>query len=253
MSETKTTTKTDIIKVSPSQILLFKRCPRAWYFKYVMKVKEPYRPWLSAGNDFHLCIEHTYMKIRGDDIKKKRYFDQEWIDLVNLGFEKEILTVPNNFLLEHPVKFEIVEGVHMNGIADFVNVSENKIEDHKTLKSWQYAETEETLIKNLQLMVYAYWYLKKLPKKKYVYLRHNQFHKNAPETSKFTEVKVSRKKVESFWETEVVPYVEQMRDLKTNTDENAFEYDLERCGDYGGCSFLGNCSVGVKPEPKPSE
>lgn len=246
VERTLTKSKTKIITLSASQLQLFKSCPRAWYWKYVMKVKEAYKPWLNQGNSFHLCIEHTYMKIRGDEIKKPKYFDQDLLDLVDIGFEKGILTVPDNFLLEKEIKMPLCEGAKLKGFVDFINVDDGKIEDHKTVGSWQYAETEETLKNNLQLLIYAHWYLKKVKSRNNVTLKHNQFHKNAPETSKSVEVKVSRDYVENYWNTEVQPYVEQMVEMKTNTDENAFEYNLGACDNYGGCSFLGKCSVGVK-------
>jgi CTP:phosphocholine cytidylyltransferase-like protein len=59
-------------------------------------------------------------------------------------------------------------------------------------------------------------------------------------------VKVSRKYVDTYWEEEVMPYIDQMIEMKTNTDEESFDYNLDACGNYGGCSFLGKCSVGVK-------
>jgi hypothetical protein len=243
-----TNEKTKKIQLSASQIILFKSCPRSWYWKYVMKVKEPYMPWLNTGLAFHLCIEHTYMKIRGDEIKKPKYFDEDLIDLVNIGFDKGILEVPNNFLLEHNIKVPLCEGAYLKGIIDFVNVDDGKIEDHKTVSSWKYAETEETLKNNMQLLIYAKWYLNKVKTRKSVYLKHNQFHKNAPETSKSVEVKVSRDYVENYWEKEVMSYVNQMIEMKTNTDEKAFDFNLDSCGNYGGCSFLDKCSDGVKKE-----
>jgi len=236
--------KNDIL-LSASQIILFKRCPRAWYWKYIRKEKEPFRPWFLEGRNFHGCIEHAYKKITGQEIKKQRFFDESIVDLVEIGFEKKILIIPDKFLVEHAIKkFPICDGAYLNGFIDFINISDGKIEDHKTVKSWQYAETEKTLKVNPQLLIYAYWYFSRLKKRKSVYLRHNQFHKNAPETSKFTEVKVSRKYVENYWETEVLTTAKKMVKMKPIMDEEAFEYELGACGDYGGCSFLGKCSVG---------
>lgn len=233
--------ETPDILVSVSQISMFKACPRSWYWKYVMKVKEPYKPWLTTGINFHSCIEHAYMKIRGDEIKKPKQFDEDLVDMVNIGFEKKILTIPDTFLLEHAIKFNACEGAYLKGFADFINVSEGKIEDHKTISSWQYAETEETLKDNFQLLVYAKWYLDKVKTRKTIFLRHNQFHKNAPETSRAVEVEVTRQDVEDNWYNNALPYIKQMVALKKNTDEKAFDFNQESCGNYGGCSFSNVC------------
>jgi hypothetical protein len=186
------------------------------------------------------------MKIKGMEISKPKLFPEDIVDLVNIGFEKGILNVPDNLLLEHGIRMPLGDTAYLKGIIDFVNVDDGKIEDHKTISQWRYAETEETLKKNLQLLIYAKWYLTKVKNRNFVILRHNQFHKNAPETSKFVEVKVSRKYVDTYWEEEVMPYIDQMIEMKTNTDEESFDYNLDACGNYGGCSFLGKCSVGVK-------
>ena len=231
----------DDILVSVSQISMFKACPRSWYWKYVMKTKEPYRPWLNTGINFHLCIEHAYKKIKGEKILTEKTFDSDIVDMVNIGFKKKILTIPNIFLLEHNIKFPVCEGAYLKGVADFINVSDGKIEDHKTISSWQYAETEETLKNNFQLLVYAKWYLDKVKNRNSIVLKHNQFHKNAPDTSRSVEVKVSRKYVMDNWETNALPYIKQMVALKKNTDENAFEFNQDACGNYGGCSFTEIC------------
>ena len=230
----------DPLVLSASQISLFKRCKRAWYKRYIEKIKEPPKPWLIYGVNFHDCIEKIYRKILGEEVQQKEY-DQEIIDLVNEGFRKEVLYVPNKFIPEKEIKFKINEHASMRGYVDLIDVSNGKIVDHKTIKGLSYALTEEDLKQDLQLNIYGYWYLQTLKEKDHVYYRHNQLHKFTPEHSKFTEVVVSRKYVETYWETQVLPYVNEIVDLRSRLDLKEYTCNTNACDDYGGCFHKPDC------------
>jgi hypothetical protein len=217
--------------LSASQISLFKRCKRAWYLRYVEKIKEPPKPWLKKGNDFHRCIE----KVEDD------YFDSDVIEMVKIAFNKEILYVPNKFLIEHPIKFNVNDMASIRGYVDFLDVSNGKINDHKSISSKKWALTEETIKTDLQLNIYGFWYLQKIPNKKHVYYRHNQLHKIDPDLSSFIEVKRSRDDVMDYWCNEIKPIIDEIVDLYLNCEKKNYLCNLDACKDYGGCGYELTC------------
>ena len=227
------------LRLSASQLSLFIACKRKWYFRYVEKIKEPYRPWLKAGLDFHQCIENCFKKLAGEDVGID-YFDNDIRDMVKIAWEKGIIYVPDTHIVEKKIALPINEHAEMTGFIDLLDVTDGKIIDHKTFKRPMDCLTEQDLKENLQLMIYAYWYLYKLDKKKGVWLRHNQINKIDPEASKYTEVWVSRKHVETYWNENILPVVEELVEMQGQEKEK-FTCTLARCGDYGGCPYQDNC------------
>jgi hypothetical protein len=227
------------IKLSASQLQMFTACKRKWYYRYVEKIKEPYKPWLKAGLDFHQCIENCFKKLAGEEVEVE-YFDNDIKEMVKVAWEKGIIYSPDTHVVEKKIDIDINEGAEMIGFIDLLDVSNSKIIDHKTFKRPQDCLTEDDLKNNLQLMIYAYWYLLKLDNKKGVWLRHNQINKIDPESSKYTEVWVSRETVEDYWAENVVPVVEEILDLQ-GAEKEKFTCTIARCGDYGGCSYQKHC------------
>ena len=228
------------LRLSASQISLFKRCKRAWYLRYIEKIKEPYKPWLTTGVNFHSCIEGIYKKILGEEVKEK-YYDRELIDMVRDAFDKGVLYVPNKFIPEKRIKFDINEHASMIGYVDLIDVTDGKLNDHKTIKSSKWALNEDQLKEDLQLNIYGYWYLKKIPSRKHVWFRHNQLHKIDSDLSTFVEVKVSRDDVYQYWETEIAPLVDEIVELKIESEKSKYICEQKSCGDYGGCGYKDNC------------
>jgi hypothetical protein len=230
----------NIIKLSASQISLFKRCKRAWYLRYIEKIKEPFKPWLKDGINFHACIEDVYKKILGQEVKEG-YYDSEVVDMVRTAFDLGVLYIPDKFIPEQSIKLKLKEDVQMIGYIDLVDVSNGKINDHKSIKSKRWALTEEQMKDDLQLNIYGYWYLNKLPSKKFVWFRHNQLNKIDPELSEFVEVKRSRDEVFHYWEKQVKPFVDEIVEMRREASKSDYTCDLSACGDYGGCGYKPNC------------
>lgn len=227
-------------RLSASQIGLFKRCKRAWYLRYIEKVPEPPKPWLEKGKKFHACIEDIYNKKLGKEVKEKIY-TSDITEMVESGFESGVLYYPNKYLVEHEVKIDINEYAWLIGYIDFLDVSNSKIVDHKSVKSKKWMLTEKDLAENLQLNIYGYWYLNKIPNKKFVYYRHNQLNKQIPDECEFVEVKMKRDDVIDYWNTEVMPCVDEIIELKRQATKEKFLCNRGACGDYGGCDYKKNC------------
>lgn len=228
------------LRLSASQLSLFKSCKRAWYYRYVEKVKIPKKPWLQTGIDFHECIENKYKKLLGEEVKDIIY-DSELVKMVDFAWEQGILYTPNKFLIEKEIKIPIDEKIHMIGKIDLLDITNGKIVDHKTVKSKKYALDENDLRKDLQLNIYGYWYFLKLPQKKCVYYRHNQLHKIASDLTTYTEVKVSRDSVEKYWNFVVLPIVYEVQKYAEHKTKEHFPCNLSNCSNYGGCDYKYNC------------
>jgi len=94
---------------------------------------------------------------------------------------------------------------------------------------------------DLQLNIYGYWYLKKLPKKKHLTYRHNQLNKINVEGSLFTEAEVHRDDVFHYWETKIMPAINEIWDMYQSCEKYKYVCNLQSCGDYGGCTYLKHC------------
>jgi hypothetical protein len=234
------------LKVSASQILSFRNCKRFWYINKVLGIPTEETPALLYGKNFHSCIEKTYelldQGLAMEEIRTaiKDLFVPEITNMVIKGWTLGILTLPKKRLIEQEIKIPIGDYGVMRGFIDFINVDESRIEDHKTIGNWQYALKEQDLEQNLQLMIYAYWYFRKIKNKKEVYIRHNQFYKSNPSDSKFIVKKVYKDHVCDYWEENVVKLVSEMVEYAKIQDVKEVEVNLKHCGAYGGCCFKGD-------------
>lgn len=235
------------LKVSASQLISFTNCKKYWYINKIMGVQTKTTPALIYGSQFHSCIETSYELIQEGlgrkDLNKalvvKKYPD-EIIEMVNVGWDKKILTIPPKKLIEKDFKIPVKDYGIMRGAIDFYNITTNTIEDHKTVGNWKYALTKKDLKNNLQLMIYCYWAMTKLPKKKSIKVRHNQFFKLAPSESCFIEDEVTREYVMMYWKINVEPVVAEMVEYCQKRSVDDVEGNLSHCGAYGGCCFKNN-------------
>jgi len=79
-------------KCSPSQINLYNKCPRSWWYKYKEKIKEPPTVALIKGSIVHSVIERFYkLDIRKSNITKQNYITE---------FHEYSTSVLNDILIE---------------------------------------------------------------------------------------------------------------------------------------------------------
>jgi hypothetical protein len=241
-----------LLKVSASQIQSFLNCPMFWYLNKVKGLPTKVTPALFYGKKFHSCVERSYELIdNGVDLKKlkpqllqENKFEPEHIDMVMVGWNKNILNNPKRKFIEKSIKIKIGDYAIMRGFIDFYNVNESRVEDHKTIGDWKYALTQEDLKNNLQLMIYCYWVFKRLPKKDKLKVRHNQFFKLDPSQSQFIEDIVTRDYVETYWENNIENTTKKMLELaKDSSLRLEVNKNKKHCGAYGGCCYLnGECN-----------
>lgn len=228
------------MKLSASQIIKFIRCQREWYYSYVKKIPVPRKPWLKTGNDFHEYIEGKYQKLLGKTVEEG-YYSNDITGMVDEAWDTDILYIPQKFIVEKSINFVINEEASLTGKVDLIDVTKAKIIDHKTFNDKKYTYNEEELKENIQLNIYAFWYLNKIPKRNTVFLRHNYLNKIDSCMNFFTEVEVTREEVYGFWNNNVIPVVHEMIKLSKTNEENCYKCNTSKCGEYGGCDFLSVC------------
>jgi len=218
------------------------QCPRAWYFKYIKRIKEIPSPALKYGIEFHNAIAYVLMRNLGES-PKPTYTRPDIINLVKAGFDSGALEIPKKYLVEKWIEFDVNENITMTGKIDLVDVTKSCIVDHKTCDGEEYALSGNDLQKDLQLNVYGYWYLSLLPNKKKVSYQHNQLFKNKPELSRKVNTEVSRDSVTDYWNSIVVPVCNEIYEVKMRAEQdvNFFEKHLDSCGMYDGCRFKTPC------------
>jgi len=164
-----------------SQNMLFHKCPRCWYYKYVLKIPVvDDMSYADAGNVLHECMEEFHkgtiteiepMKIlfkkvwKGKGLEEsflKNRSDEWWLMVIN-GMQLDVKVSSTELKVFYP---DIV------GYIDALDTSTDEIRDWKSSK--RRVENEEEYIHQLKL--YSWLYLRKfgrIPKKATVhYLRY---------------------------------------------------------------------------------
>jgi superfamily II DNA or RNA helicase len=167
-------------KSSFSQHILFEKCPRSWYYRYIKKVPEVQEmKYMHSGKAVHSTLEQYYNKklIFLEDIKN--YFELQWtkykLQDTDLKRDEFLLMIINGINLQKNIsETELnLQFEDINSYLDAVDLTNYEIYDWKTSK--RNSENEEEY--KQQLKVYAWLYYRKyniVPKKTTVfYLRKN--------------------------------------------------------------------------------
>ncbi len=253
-------------------------CYRKWYLKKVAKLPELPTDSTVFGDVLHAVCERFLLADENGDFNGKpvvlypegwefpinRYtgerakegisFAEQCIinNLISKAISEGILTrVPGREIERQIQNFPIMEGVTLNGFIDLLEP--NAIRDHKSTKSMTWAKSikpdaENSLYKNIQLMVYAYWYYTKggHSKSKPVALSHQYFVKDAtkPHVEK-REISVTWPEVEAFFKGRIAPTLEMMltyRDCEKYSDIPLPVDVAAACRKFGGCPFTKICT-----------
>lgn len=220
--------------ISASQIKNLKRCPRFWWFSSVKKIKQPRTPALKFGSEFHAIVEHI---IQNEKFKKQ--YEESTVDMVVEAFESGCFDFDETeFEVEKEFKLDVDDDNYMKGYIDLLLIDhDNKIitiTDHKTVKDFKWALTEDTLRADIQMLIYAYWALITYPGYA-IKLRHNQVLKSNPSKSRCTIVEVTEEEIRMFWDkiVKVSGHITKLRDI-----EDTKEVPTKNgCNDYGGCFY----------------
>jgi len=246
-----------ISHVSASQIKLYTRCPRRWYYQYIEKLPTPPpSKALAYGSLIHEQIEG---QIQGSNTPDRDLIAEP------LHLYKQAIPYLQHLwrlyhagwlLVEEEIRIETPSGVPIIGRADVVSVG--RVVDHKTTSDKKYILKPEELAQDLQANVYVYWYhqqhLQKLfgldedyKQKETTVFVHHYLNKKDSRASR-VETPMPRAENKKYVEEKVFPTVQKIVDAACLDHSNVL-FNKKDCWSYGQrCPFFDRCQKGQSKE-----
>lgn len=254
------------MRISVSQIETFKACNRKWWHERVMN-RGKAESTNVFGTVLHACLERalknqpvypvgwesSYDRFSGEETGRLSNNEQAQVKMLVTKAADAGWLDPRDVQVEREFKVAMGDD-ELIGFVDVVRPDRRyvvsmcpptlpgerdglpKIEDHKSTSAMKWAETEESLADNTQLLVYA----KVIhPDADWVTLRHNVFCKN-PVSIKRVEVTVNRERIDKEWE-EVSQAALAMSALREVRDIDKVTPNPKECSNWGGCPFKVHC------------
>lgn len=238
--------------VSASQLDLFQRCPRSWFFQYVLKIKPPSTPAQERGTAIHSEVEHY---LRTGEIRPS-----EFEDLVSAAAAH--LPVGGKLLIEHEIGGPLDQppgergkprygiptfegGPRWVGFIDLLDLETHipTVTDHKSTSNFKYCKTEDELANNTQLVSYAKYVFDLVPNANECELEHVYIRTTGKPASRVVSTVVNRFRVFEMWSKFLTTIRTMCAIAESVTDPQAVEPNTDSCGDYGGCPHLARCGV----------
>lgn len=251
--------------VSPSQIAVYRACPRKWYFERVLGHRAAQTMAQTKGVDYHAMIQGYYETgVMPDDAALRESSlhwptrDQAMVELqVTLevpGWEDDRPKTPPAFILPGTLTTRSSGGWPKGWgrmIGRFDYAAPGVVVDFKTCRTLAYVPTDEAVMDSPQMTTYGEWALQQgLILTDAVYLGHVYI----PLTRPFGGVTrggfVPVDRIRQNWQG-VVRSTLEMRDLATaRPPVETVESHLDHCSSYGGCPHRKRCpSVAAVPVP----
>lgn len=224
------------LKASASSLSLLQRCDRAWFSEKILELENPSTPRQEAsfarGTALHAAIEKFLLDSTSETIDD---------DLACLA--SEFLTRLRSslgLLVEQEMHFEM-EGIVVRGFVDVC--TDRGILDFKTTSSiYKWGEKRATIPQNLQLMIYAHWWLMNRPEVTEVTIGHLQFQtKGRPEIQLVHRV-VDRDHVANYVTRVIAPLLRHQHHVAAAAGLDELIPNRESCGAYGGCPHRATCA-----------
>jgi RecB family exonuclease len=245
--------------VSASQVTLFERCPRKWFWRYVEGIKFPPSAAMLRGTDIHTGIERWLVHMLGPE--KALAWTAMYIDAIKQAKHKGELVLPDpadeneSFLVEEPITIETPGLPKFIGFIDLLWLSKKplpRVLDTKTTSDLRYAKTPAELEKNIQLNAYAKWcHVEDLRGPLEIGHAYIEVRKNPPKKAlprvRYVPVIRTEDQVEEVWQG-ILETVNDMQQLAYKLDSALdCEPNTAACDDYGGCEYRGHCGISDLP------
>jgi len=241
--------------LSVSQVTMFQRCPRQYYFRYIENLVLPPGVAMAEGSAMHRALEHAlHAKQQNDilpvdtlvDVFRARWksedeivFDDEKGENENMIFARsrvflsqyrqDFLPVIDPIEIEQRFVVSLVPGIPVVGFIDLIDRGEedriDTVVDHKVTGRMKSAHEVEN---DMQLTLYAH--VKKLPK-----VRFDVFLKNKKPTIK--SLSAVRKPGDIRWVQHVFREVAESITMGRfpPCDPKSYSCALKSCGYYHRC------------------
>jgi CRISPR/Cas system-associated exonuclease Cas4 (RecB family) len=229
-------------RYSASQIQLFCKCKRKWWFEYPGGLKSPPSKSQGEGKIIHAELE-TFVNT-GAEPKHPRARQALFVledHLANAEVEGEIkIYLPDAF-----------DGMprEITGYIDLVRYHPVRplVIDHKTTSNPdKYARTEYELVEDAQLLVYAKWLLDLIKTAEAVDIGHTVIPTKGANRPRLVPATVTRAHVESRWAT----YLPILDEMDRARDKSAAEVEATgvargECKRYEGCPHQARCATAI--------
>ncbi|MDP2607266.1 MAG: PD-(D/E)XK nuclease family protein [Deltaproteobacteria bacterium] len=247
---------------SASQVSMFLRCNRRWFWTYVMKMRSPPSEAQLRGLAVHKVVENYFNHGVMPDAPKEGELDLRPYVEAAIKYVHRNQTIPllpepepgpdRSYLVEHKFVIPTREGLpDWLGFIDFFHDVQpiRRCPDFKTMGSLRSAKTPIELSKDPQMMSYAKW----------AYMAGHQgplevghfcIETRMPPPKKaaprilYVPLVVVEDTVNEYWNETALPAVERMTTIEAGPKEiSLIDPNDEACGDHGGCPHRERCGL----------
>ncbi len=230
--------------VSASQVELFAKCERAWWFRYVGRLPSPQTEAQARGTRIHKAVED---KILGKRISVALAPDElRMVDAAIRVLSGRVLNNVN-FRAEGEIFIPTYPGGPLwRGFIDLWLPDEvpQSVLDYKTTSDFRYAKTPNELSRTIQMVSYGKWAFAQTAAKS-VRLEHLYVRTRGAAKTHAVETSVTREHVETEW-LSLMPRVRKLvtlRSCSSSDDMTPNGVDTGQCHAYGGCSYREHCGL----------
>jgi PD-(D/E)XK nuclease superfamily protein len=226
---------------SASQVNDWKRCPRIWYNKKVLKIDVPSTPAQERGTRIHAAIEH-FLKTReyaGGAFDEYVYVAQPSLPKTGYFAESEVLL---NTFIHGPLYVGYIDAYEPGRILDY-----------KSTSDFRYCKSPEELEADTQLGAYAKWYFSRNKGESSVEVAHLYLlTKGKTPKANYVSGTMTPEKAEFVWQRdlkyvrEITEIVKELVPAQGPIPDRSEELtpNLASCDMYGGCFFRSKCGLG---------
>lgn len=221
---------------SPSQVELYRDCPRKWYDSYILGLKSPSTPAQQLGTDVHSVLE-AYLKTGVEPPNTTAGA------IAKVGLH--LLPKPGTVIVEGKVEIPGAP-VPMVGVIDWIDDTGASsgtpgiltVGDHKTTSDKKWMKTKEQLLGDVQLTSYVHYGFSRHPDMNIARALHTYFG-TQDSWSEQVSVTILRKKNDEEW----VGICGTIKEMQADAvkDEVAVRQVPTACGAYGGCHLRDRC------------
>ena len=223
---------------SASQVDTYNTCNRKWWFNKILGIETPPHPSAVIGTEVHAQLEaYLEEKAPADSLGP--------IARTALPFAPK----PGTVYIEQSIEELglVAGGLPALGYIDVLDLTGDipQVLDWKTTSNFRYAKTEDELLRNVQMSVYARATLAMcerldVPEPTNVRVTHVAMLTKAPHEARRTSALMPRKTIHENWSS-IDRTVLSMRETATCETPDKVTPTKSACSAYGGCPFLDRC------------
>lgn len=232
------------LRVSATQIGVWKDCQRRWGYEYLDGIKPPPGPSAQLGSDIHSDLEVIVNTGVLPSTKSKRG------RIANQGAALALELHRKGAKVEHKFDFEF-GGVVYGGFIDAHHYEDGEllIVDWKTSSDPEkWGLTDETIRTNTQAVIYSMWGVTQYPVDR-VHLHWHYLNTRAAVEAKPAQAILAKSEIASkFAELAHAPACEISKARSVAATE--LPQNFASCGKYGGCPHIERCHGTATPQER---